>query len=102
MAGALRRFIPLFDRVLVQKAEAVTKTSSGILIPEKSVAKVLFGKVMAVGEGVRTESGQVIPPAVAVGDEVMLPEFGGTKITLEEKDFYLFRDSELLAKLKSE
>lgn len=41
--------------MLVQKAEAVTKTSSGILIPEKSVAKVLTGKVVAVGEGQRTD-----------------------------------------------
>ncbi|XP_068239653.1 10 kDa heat shock protein, mitochondrial-like [Palaemon carinicauda] len=102
MAGALKRFIPLFDRVLVQKAEAITKTSSGILIPEKSVAKVLIGKVVAVGEGARSENGATIPPVVAVGDEVMLPEFGGTKVTLEEKDYFLFRDSDLLAKFKGE
>ncbi|KAK3888540.1 hypothetical protein Pcinc_001630 [Petrolisthes cinctipes] len=102
MAGVLRRFVPLFDRVLVQKAEAITKTSSGIFIPEKSVAKVLTGKVVAVGEGSRTDSGSLIPPVVSVGDEVMLPEFGGTKVTLEEKDYFLFRDSEILAKMKSE
>lgn len=48
------------------------------------------------------QSGSVIAPAVSVGDEVMLPEFGGTKVTLEEKDYFLFRDSEILAKMKSE
>ncbi|KAK8397020.1 hypothetical protein O3P69_005186 [Scylla paramamosain] len=89
MAGVLRRFVPLFDRVLVQKAEVVTKTASGILIPEKSQAK-------------RTENGSFIPPVVSVGDEVLLPEFGGTKVTLEEKDYFLFRDSEILAKMKNE
>lgn len=41
--------------MLVQKAEALTRTAKGILIPEKSVAKVLTGKVVAVGEGARTE-----------------------------------------------
>nr|UXW88014.1 heat shock protein 10 [Portunus trituberculatus] len=102
MAGMLRRFVPLFDRVLVQKAEVVTKTASGIFIPEKSQAKVLTGKVVAVGEGLRTESGSVVAPAVSVGDEVLLPEFGGTKVTLEEKDYFLFRDSDILAKMKSE
>ncbi|XP_063602410.1 10 kDa heat shock protein, mitochondrial-like [Penaeus indicus] len=102
MAGALKKFVPLFDRVLVQKAEALTRTAKGILIPEKSVAKVLTGKVVAVGEGARTEAGTTIPPCVTVGDEVMLPEFGGTKVTLEEKDYYLFRESELLAKMKNE
>lgn len=44
----------------------------------------------------------MVPPAVSVGDEVLLPEFGGTKVTLEEKDYFLFRDSEILAKMKSE
>merc|ERR1712002_310705 len=102
MAGALKRFVPLFDRVLVQKAEAITKTARGILIPEKSVAKVLTAMVVAVGEGARTEAGTTIAPVVAVGDEVMLPEYGGTKVTLEEKDYYLFRESEFLAKMKSE
>lgn len=58
-AGALKRFVPLFDRVLVQKAEAITKTSSGILIPEKSVAKVLTGKVVAVGEGSKTDVSEI-------------------------------------------
>ncbi|MCL4147283.1 UNVERIFIED_CONTAM: hypothetical protein GTU68_041161, partial [Idotea baltica] len=54
-ASALRRLVPLFDRVLVLKAEAVTKTKAGILIPESSQAKVLTAKIVAVGEGARTE-----------------------------------------------
>lgn len=48
------------------------------------------------------QAGTTIPPSVAVGDEVMLPEFGGTKVTLEDKDYFLFREAELLAKMKSE
>ncbi|MPC30452.1 heat shock protein, mitochondrial [Portunus trituberculatus] len=48
------------------------------------------------------QSGSVVAPAVSVGDEVLLPEFGGTKVTLEEKDYFLFRDSDILAKMKSE
>lgn len=48
------------------------------------------------------QSGSLVPPVVSVGDEVLLPEFGGTKVTLEEKDYFLFRDSEILAKMKSE
>merc|ERR1711973_29588 len=102
MASALKRFIPLFDRVLIQKAEAVAKTKTGIIIPEKAQAKVLIGKVIAVGDGMRTETGSVIPPSVKAGDDVFLPEFGGTKITLEEKDYFLFRDTDILAKLKPE
>jgi len=50
-AGPLRRFIPLFDRVLVQRAEAALKTKGGIVIPEKSQSKVLEGVVVAAGPG---------------------------------------------------
>ena len=39
---------------------------------------------------------------VAIGDEVLLPEYGGTKITLESKDYFIYRDSDFLAKYKSE
>ena len=54
-AGALKRFVPLFDRVLIKKAEAITKTKAGIIIPEAAQAKVLTGEVVAVGSGARTE-----------------------------------------------
>ena len=54
-AGALKRFIPMFDRVLIERAEAMTKTKGGIVIPEKAQQKVLQGTVVAVGPGARTE-----------------------------------------------
>jgi len=102
MAGALKRFIPMFDRVLVQRAEAITKTKGGLLIPEKSQVKVNTAKVVAVGAGLRSDSGETIPPAVAVGDEVMIPEFGGQKVELEGKEYFLYRDSDFLAKFAPE
>lgn len=52
-SGAVKRLIPLFDRVLIKKAEVVTKTKGGIVIPEKAQAKVLKGTVVAVGPGAR-------------------------------------------------
>jgi len=47
--------VPLFDRVLIKKAEAVTKTKGGIVIPEKAQGKILQGTVVAVGPGQRKE-----------------------------------------------
>lgn len=100
--SALKRFIPLFDRILVQRAEAVTKTKGGILIPEKAQGKVLEGTVVAAGPGARNEKGETVPMALQVGDQVMLPEYGGTKITLEEKEYTLFREADIMAKLAKE
>lgn len=54
-ASIAKKFFPLLDRVLVQRSEAITKTASGIVIPEKSQAKVLKGVVIAVGPGGRNQ-----------------------------------------------
>jgi len=97
--ASLARFRPLFDRVLVQRAITAATTKGGIVIPESSLKKETIAKVVAVGDGMRTESGAVVPPSVAVGDEVYLPEFGGTKVRLGDQDYFLYRDSDFLAKL---
>ena len=54
-SGAVKRFIPMFDRVLLQRAEAISKTKGGIMIPEKAQQKVSEATVVAVGPGFRTE-----------------------------------------------
>jgi len=73
------------NRVLVQRLAAETKTKGGIMLPEKSLGKVLQGTVVSVGPGSRLDSGTVVPPAVAVGDKVLLPEYGGTKVNLNDE-----------------
>lgn len=51
----MKKLIPLLDRVLIQRAEAITKTAGGIVIPEKAQGKVLKGTVIAVGPGARNQ-----------------------------------------------
>jgi chaperonin GroES len=53
--SAVKKIVPLFDRVLIEKAEAITKTKGGLYIPEKAQGKVVTGKVIAVGPGGRNE-----------------------------------------------
>lgn len=39
---------------------------------------------------------------IKVGDEVLLPEYGGTKVDLaDDKEFHLFRESDILAKMNT-
>ncbi|PSN43816.1 10 kDa heat shock protein, partial [Blattella germanica] len=83
-ANVAKRLIPLFDRVLIQKADVMTKTKGGIVIPEKAQAKVLRGTVVAVGPGARNQKGEHVPLSVKVGDQVLLPEYGGTRVELDE------------------
>ncbi|KAG7217791.1 hypothetical protein INR49_020911 [Caranx melampygus] len=109
---AFRKFLPLFDRVLVERFTAETVTKGGIMLPEKSQGKVLQATVVAVGPGsvnqvnvtrCRTErpgseKGNVTPMSVKVGEKVLLPEYGGTKVVLDDKDYFLFRDGDILGK----
>lgn len=54
-ARQITKFKPLFDRVLVERFAAETKTKSGIMLPEKAAGKVLDAKVVAVGPGARND-----------------------------------------------
>ncbi|XP_056634883.1 10 kDa heat shock protein, mitochondrial [Diorhabda carinulata] len=100
--SAFKRLVPLFDRILIKKFEATTKTKGGIVIPEKAQDKVLQGTVVAVGQGSRLQDGTFAPPSVKVGDKVLLPEYGGTKVNLEDNaEYQLFRESDILAKIDS-
>ncbi|XP_062861944.1 10 kDa heat shock protein, mitochondrial isoform X2 [Trichomycterus rosablanca] len=98
MAKAFLKFLPMFDRVLVERLAAETVTKGGIMIPEKSQGKVLQATVVAVGPGTTNKNGQVTPVCVKVGEKVLLPEYGGTKVNLEDKDYFLFRDGDILGK----
>ncbi|XP_008846520.1 10 kDa heat shock protein, mitochondrial isoform X3 [Nannospalax galili] len=99
MAGqAFRKFIPLFDRVLVERSAAETVTKGGIMLPEKSQGKVLQATVVAVGSGSKGKGGEIQPVSVKVGDKVLLPEYGGTKVVIDDKDYFLFRDGDILGK----
>ncbi|KAJ8965850.1 hypothetical protein NQ317_000477 [Molorchus minor] len=100
-SAAAKRLVPLFDRVLIKKFEAISKTKGGIVIPEKAQGKVLQGTVVAVGPGVRLQDGSFAPVAVNVGEKVLLPEYGGTKVEVEENaEYHLFRESDILAKVE--
>ncbi|XP_042536472.1 10 kDa heat shock protein, mitochondrial-like [Dipodomys spectabilis] len=99
MAGqAFRTFLPLFDQVLVKRSAAETVTKGGIMLPENSQGKVLQATVVAMESGSKGKSGEIQPVIVKVGVTVLLPEYGGTKVVLEDKDHFLFRDGDILGK----
>ncbi|CAL0331295.1 unnamed protein product [Lupinus luteus] len=93
-----KRLIPSLNRVLIEKIVPPSKTTAGILLPEKS-SQLNSGKVVAVGPGALDKSGNLIPVSVKEGDTVLLPEYGGTQIKLDDKEFHLYRDEDILGTL---
>ena len=82
--------------MLIEKAAAQKTSKGGVLLPESALSKLNEGRVVAVGPGGRASDGSVIPPAVKEGDDVLLPEYGGSKIEVDGKEMYLYRDDDLL------
>ncbi|KAM7505223.1 hypothetical protein LguiB_004127 [Lonicera macranthoides] len=80
-----KRLIPSLNRVLIEKIIPPSKTSAGILLPEKTT-KLNSGKVVAVGPGYHDREGRLIPVGVKEGDTVLLPEYGGTEVKLGDKE----------------
>ena len=99
-AAVFKRFVPSFDRVLVEKFAPELTTKGGIVIPEKSSGKIVKATVVATGPGIKDKNGLLKPVNVKIGDKVLLPEYGGTKVTLEDSDYYLFRETDILGKFE--
>jgi chaperonin GroES len=97
---AFKKLRPLMNRVLIKKAEPLTKTKGGILLPESKQEQLNFGTVVAVGPGRILDNGSLRAPTVKEGDVVLLPEYGGSKITLgDNEDYFLYRDDDLMGTL---
>ncbi|KAJ2944107.1 hypothetical protein O0L34_g18072 [Tuta absoluta] len=103
-AAVVKKLFPLLDRVLVRRIDAETRTPGGLMIPARALKKVLQGEVVAVGPGSRGITGDFHPMVLKVGDNVILPEHGGIKVAIEndDKEYTLFRESEILARVEVE
>lgn len=97
MSNAFKRLAPLFNRVVVRKFDPVQKSAGGIILQDASSDKGSIAEVVEVGPGAYdTQSKTVVPVSVKKGDTVLLPDYGGSKITLKEGEFYVYRDSDIV------
>ncbi|MCM8766645.1 MAG: co-chaperone GroES [Candidatus Omnitrophica bacterium] len=88
---------PLADRVVVEPLEAEEKTKGGIILPDTAKEKPQEGKVVAVGKGKTNEKGELIPLEVKVGDKVLYGKYSGTEVTVDEKQYIILREDDILA-----
>jgi chaperonin GroES len=88
---------PLADRVLVKPQEEEEVKKWGIIIPDTAKEKPQQGKVIAVGPGKMTESGQKVAMEVKKGDIILYGKYSGTEVTIDGKDYLIMRESDILA-----
>jgi chaperonin GroES len=56
--------------------------------------------VIEAGPGAHDNNGKIVPMSVKIGDKVLLPEFGGSKVKLGEEDLFIFKDTDIIGKLE--
>ncbi|MCV6823701.1 MULTISPECIES: co-chaperone GroES [Halocynthiibacter] len=89
-------FTPLHDRVLVRRVETDEKTAGGLYIPESAKEKPAEAEVIAVGEGARKDSGELIPMSVKAGDKVLFGKWSGTEVTVDGEELLIMKESDIL------
>ena len=92
---------PLQDRLIVERIESETKTSSGLYIPDTAKEKPQQGKVLAVGKGRVREDGTIQPLDLKAGDTILFGKYSGTDIKLDGKEVLIMREDDVLGVLEA-
>jgi chaperonin GroES len=89
---------PLHDRILVKRIEEKETVKGGIIVPDTAKEKPQEGEVIAVGAG-KLHEGKRIPLDVEVGDRVLFGKYSGTEIKIEDEEYLILREDDVLGKM---
>ena len=87
---------PLADRVVIRALEDAEQMRGGLYIPDTAKEKPQQGEVVAVGPG-RYEKDQRVPMEVKVGNKVLYGKYSGTEVTIDNEQYLILRESDVLA-----
>ena len=90
------KFRPLHDRVLVRRIDEDETSAGGIIIPDTAKEKPSQGEIIAVGPGARNDKGEITPPDVKKGDQILFGKWSGTEITLDGEDLLIMNESDVM------
>ena len=86
----------LYDRIVVKRIEEKEQMQGGLYIPDSAKEKPQEGEVVAVGKGKRLEDGKVVALDVQVGDRILFGKYSGSDIKLDENEYLIMREDEVL------
>ena len=87
---------------LLRRVEEKEEVKGGIIIPDTAKEKPMEGEVISVGPGKIMEDGKRSPMDVKAGDRVLFGKYAGTEIKIDDKEYVIMREEEVLAVLKGE
>jgi co-chaperonin GroES (HSP10) len=89
----------IYNSVIVKPVESEETSYGGIIVPDLGNEKNKLGKVIAVGKGYYSATGTFIPTMLNVGDTVVLPTMGFSKMEHEGEEYWLGPENQVLAKI---
>ena len=92
--------VPLNEKIMVQRLEAEDKSAGGIILPDNAKEKPKQGKILSMGEGKLLENGTRASFQVKVGDRVLFTSYSGNEITVNNKEFLIMTEDDILAVVK--
>ena len=92
---------PLQDRVIIKRMEEEKMSSGGIVIPDSATEKPIKGEVVAVGNGLVLDNGEVRPLDLKVGDKVLFGKYSGTEVKLDGEELLVMKEDDVMAVLKA-
>jgi chaperonin GroES len=90
---------PLHDRILVERLEEQEVKREGLIIPDTAKEKPQEGKVIAVGTGKVTDDGKRLGLDVKVGDRILFGKYSGSEVKVDDKEYLIMREEDILAVL---
>ncbi len=94
------KLVPLGDRVVLKQLVAEETTKSGIVLPGQSKEKPQQAEVVAVGPGGMVD-GKEVKMEVKVGDSVIYSKYSGTEVKLDEEEFIVVKQNDILAVIEN-
>ena len=94
------KLVPLSDRVVLKQMEAEETTKSGIVLPGQNKEKPQQAEVVAVGPGGLVD-GKEVEMTVSVGDKVIYSKYAGTEVELDDVEYIIVRQSDILAVIEA-
>ena len=88
---------PLYDRVLLKRIELQEQIRGGIIIPDTAKEKPQEAEVVSVGDGKLDEHGKRMPMTVKKGNRVLIGKYTGQDIKIDDDEFTIVREDEILA-----
>ena len=86
----------LFNAVIVKPIEEEESTHGSIIVPDMGKEKNIRGEVVSVGPGYYSAMGNFIDTVVKVGDEVILPSMGATKMDYDGEEYLMIEENKIL------